>query len=90
MLIALGRSRAALHAGTRISIAVEIRPRETIRQCFQEGDDLVFLLIRQAKIAGSHVNIVPHLRHGPAVYFFRRSLGQCPEVTGYAYLSRVL
>src|SRR6266478_7886921 len=73
-LVTLRRSRTTLHASTRKSIAVEVRPRETVRQCFQKFDDLVLLLIRQAKITAGHIDIVPHLWHGPAVYFFGRSL----------------
>jgi hypothetical protein len=47
-LIALGRSGTALHTSTRKSIAVEVRPRETVRQCLQKRNDLILLLIREA------------------------------------------
>jgi hypothetical protein len=49
-LVTLGRGRTTLHASARKSIAVWVRPRETVRQCFQKFDDLALLLIRQAKI----------------------------------------
>ena len=46
----------------------------TVRECPQKDHDLVLLVIRQAKIADRHVEVVRDLRHGPAVYFFSRSL----------------
>src|SRR5260370_33240299 len=69
-LVTLGRGRTTLHASARKSIAVWVRPRETVRQCFQKFDDLTLLRIRQTKITGGHIAIVRHLWRGPAVYFF--------------------
>ncbi len=40
----------------------------------QERDNLVFFLIGQAEITGGHIEIVPDLGPGPAVYFFDRSI----------------
>src|SRR6266478_6468852 len=45
----------------------------------EESNDLVFLLIRQAEIAGRHVDIVLDLGGRPAVYFFRCS---CRAMSG--------
>src|ERR1700680_1825192 len=73
--VTLGRSRTTRHANARKSIAVEVRPRESVRQCFQKFDDLILLCVRQAQITASHIDIVPHLWHGPAIYFFGRSCG---------------
>src|SRR6266849_5508904 len=69
-LVTLGRGGTTPHAGTRKSIAVGVRPRETVRQCFQKFNDLILLLIRQAKITAGHIDIVRHLWDRPAVYFF--------------------
>src|SRR5260370_13608559 len=68
--VTLGRGRTTLHASARKSIAVWVRERETVRQCFQKFDDLTLLLIRQTKITGGHIDIVRHLWRRPAVYFF--------------------
>src|SRR5437588_2465777 len=73
-LITLRRSRATGHASAGVGIAVSVRSRETIRQRLQEDDELVLLVIRQAEITDRHVDVVRDLRHGPAVYFFGRSL----------------
>src|SRR5260370_4359635 len=66
----LGWGRTTHDAGARKSIAVGVRPREPVRQCFQKFNDLIPLLIRQAKITAGHIDIVRHLWHRPAVYFF--------------------
>ena len=68
----MGRSGTTPHAGTRISIAVEIRPREAVRQCLQKRNDVILLPSREAKITAGHVEIV--FWHRPAIYFFNRSL----------------
>src|SRR5258707_3336142 len=78
-LITLCLSRTTAHASPRKGIPVGVRSRETIRECLQEGHDLVLLLIRQAKITRGHVEIVLDLVHGPAVYFFGLS---CRAVSG--------
>src|SRR5260370_18159719 len=72
-LVTLGRSRTTPYGRECKSIAVEVRPRETVGQCFQKFNDLVLLLICQAKITAGHIDIVRHLWHRPAVYFFGRS-----------------
>src|SRR6266852_6290219 len=64
--ITLRRSCTTSHAGTRKGIPVLVRPRETIRECLQEGHDLILLPIRQAQFAGGHVNVVPDLGPRPA------------------------
>src|SRR5260370_41811378 len=66
----LGWGRTTHDAGHCKSIAVGVRPREPVRQCFQKFNDLILLLIRQAKITAGHIDIVRHLWHRPAVYFF--------------------
>src|SRR6266480_4981800 len=73
-LITLGRSRTAGHASSRKGIAEGVRPRETIGKRLQERDNRVFFLIGQAEITGGHIDIVRHLGHRPAVYFFDRSI----------------
>src|SRR6266550_4711935 len=73
-LITLGRSRTTGHASTRKGIPIGVRSRETIGKGLQERDDLVLFLIGQAEITGGHIDIVRHLRPGPAVYFFDRSI----------------
>jgi hypothetical protein len=78
-LIPLGRRRTTGHALTRKGIDIRVRSREAIRQCLQEGNDLVLLLIRQAEFTRRPVNIVRNLGHGPAVHFFGRS---CRAVSG--------
>src|SRR5258705_5062979 len=77
-VISLRRSRTTLHAYTRKGIDVWVTSRETIRECHQKRNDLVLLLIRQAELAGRHVEIVPDLGHRPAVYFFDRSCRAVP------------
>src|SRR6266446_1538581 len=67
--VALRRSRATGHASTAKGIAVRVRSREAIRECPQKDNDLVLLVIRQAETSDRHVEVVRHLRHGPAVYF---------------------
>src|SRR5260370_42203327 len=67
------RCRVTGHARTRKGIDVGVRSCESVRECLQEANDLVLLLIRQAQIAGLHVKILLDLGHGPAVYFFDRS-----------------
>src|SRR6266550_5312686 len=73
-LITLGRSRTTGHASTRKGIPVGVRSRKTIGERLQERDNLVFFFIGQAEITGGHIEIVPHLWPGPAVYFFDRSI----------------
>src|SRR5206468_12252524 len=70
----LGRSRTAGHASSRKGITELVRSRETIGECLQERDNRVFFLIGQAEITGGHIDIVRHLGHRPAVYFFGRSI----------------
>src|SRR2546430_3907171 len=79
-LITLGRSRTTGHASACKSIAVGVRPRETIAERLQERDNLVFFFIGQSEITGGHIEIVPHLGPGPAVTFSIVPSGQCPEV----------
>src|SRR6266404_5642381 len=78
-VVTLRRSRTAGHANACKGIDVGIRPCETVCKCLEEGNDLVLLHIRQAKIARRHVEIVLDLGHRPAVYFFSRS---CRAVSG--------
>src|SRR6266849_9471483 len=78
-LITLSLSRATGLATTRKGIPVGVRSRETIRECLQKCHDLVLLLIRQSEIACRHVDVVRHLGHRPAVYFFGRS---CRAMSG--------
>src|SRR4029077_11023598 len=66
--------RTTRHATTRKSIAVRVRPGETIRECLQKCHDLILLLIGQAEVTGGHIDIVPDLGPRPAVYFFDRSI----------------
>src|SRR5438067_1215983 len=73
-LVALGRSRTTGHANSRKAIPVGVRSRKTIGERLQERDNLVFFFIGQAEITGGHIEIVPHLWPGPAVYFFDRSI----------------
>src|SRR5438874_492613 len=49
------RFRIAGHASARKLLAVGVRSCESVRQCFEERNDLVFLAIRQAELAGRHV-----------------------------------
>src|ERR1700737_3328888 len=72
-LVTLGRSRTTPHTSSRKSIAVEVRPRETVRQCLQKRNDVILLLIREAEIPAGHIDIVPYFWHRPAVNFFGRS-----------------
>jgi len=67
------------HASTRKLVTVGVRSCESVRECLQERNDLVLLLIGQAEIAGGHIYIVPNLGHRPAVYLFSRS---CWTVSG--------
>src|SRR5260370_4231260 len=77
-VIALRLSRTAGHAGTRKGVPVWVRCRVTVRECLQEGNDLVLFLVRHAEIPGRHVDVVRDLGHGPAVYFFGRSCRAVP------------
>jgi hypothetical protein len=92
-LIFLGLSRTTLHATTRKGIPVGIRSGETVRECLQEGDDLVLLLIRQAELTNRHVDVVRHFGLGPAVEFFGLS---CRAMSGsdiehkFLYVARVI
>ena len=54
------------HATTGKGITVRVRCRETVRECFQKRDDLVFLFIRQAEHTRRRVEVVRDLFHGPA------------------------
>ena len=72
-LITLRLGRVTGLAGTRKGVAVRVGCRKAIRECLHEGNDLVFLMVRQAEITGRHIDIVRHLWHRPAVYFFGRS-----------------
>ncbi len=54
------------HANTGEGIAVGVRRRETVRECLQEGDDLVLFRIRQAEHTRRRVEIVWDLFHRPA------------------------
>jgi hypothetical protein len=58
--------RVAGHTGASKGVAVGVRRRETVGERFQKGDDLVFLLIRQAEHPGRCVEIVRNLFHWPA------------------------
>src|SRR5260370_18595002 len=71
--------RVTGHARTRKGIDVGVRSCESVRECLQEANDLVLLLIGQAEIAGRHVKILPDLGHRPAVHFFDRP---CRAVSG--------
>ena len=54
------------HATTGKGITVRVRGRETVRECFQEGNDLVLLRVRQAEHPRRCVKIVRDLFHRPA------------------------
>jgi hypothetical protein len=54
------------HATTGKGITVRVRCRETVRECFQEGNDLVLLRVRQAEHPRRCVEIVRDLFHRPA------------------------
>src|SRR5258708_29899617 len=69
----MGCSRTTPHTSTRKGIAVDVRPGETFRQCLQKRNNVILLLIRQAKISAGHVDIVLYFRDRPAVNFFGRS-----------------
>src|SRR2546425_6756681 len=69
-LVTLSPGRTTRHANTCKGIAVGVRSRETIRECSQEDDDQVLLVIRQAETTDRHVEIVRDLRRRPAIYFF--------------------
>src|ERR1700751_1499490 len=53
------------HATTGEGITVRVRCRETVRECFQKRDDLVFLPIRQAEHTRRRVEVVRDLFHRP-------------------------
>src|ERR1700746_621388 len=77
-LVTLGLSRSTGHASTRKGIPVWVGSRVTIRECLQEGKDLVLFLVREAEITACHVDVVRYLRHRPAVQFFCRSCRAVP------------
>ena len=54
------------HTSTSKGVAVGVGRGETIGECFQEGDDLVLLRIRQAEHTRRRVEIVWDLFHRPA------------------------
>ena len=70
---AIGIVRVARHTSAGEGITVRVRRRETVGECFQEGDDLVLLLIGQAEHPRRCVEIVRHFFHRPAGYFLDRS-----------------
>ena len=72
-------SRTAGLARPRKSIQVRIGSRETICECSQKFNNLVFLLIGQAEIASRHVEVVWHFGLGPAIDSFDRS---CRAMSG--------
>ena len=37
---------------------VDVRPREAVRQCLQERDDLALLLVREAEITAGHMIVI--------------------------------
>src|ERR1700730_17497465 len=61
------------HATTGKGITVGVRCRETVRECFQKRDDLVFLFIRQAEHTRRRVEVVRDLFHRPAGHPLNRS-----------------
>src|SRR5215468_9560619 len=69
-LVTLGLCRTTAHASARKGIPVWVRSRVTVRECFEEGNNLVLFLVRQAEIPGCHVDVVGDLGHRPAIYFF--------------------
>src|SRR6266404_2646649 len=77
-LVTLSLSRATRLATTRIGIPVRVSLGETICQRLQEGDYLVFLMIRQAELTDRHVYGGRDLGPGPAVNFFGFSCGTMP------------
>src|SRR5712664_998688 len=54
------------HTSTSKGVAVGVRRRETIGECFQEGNDLVLFRIRQAEHTRRRVEVVRDLFHRPA------------------------
>jgi len=70
------------HATARKGIAVGVRSREAIGECFQEGNDLVLLRIRQAEHTRCRVEIIRDLFHRPAGHPLNRSCRAVSEVTG--------
>src|SRR5207248_9136031 len=68
------RSRSTGHESSRDGMAEGVRLRGTIGKRLQARDNRVFFLIGQAEITGGHIDIVRHLGHRPAVYFFDRSI----------------
>src|ERR1700730_11021487 len=70
---AIGIVRVARHTSAGKGITVRVGRRETVGECFQEGDDLVLLLIGQAEHPRRCVEIVRHFFHRPAGYFLDRS-----------------
>jgi len=63
--ITLGRSRTTRHGLTGKGVPVRVRCLIAVRQGFQEGHDLVLLLIGQAEIAGRHADRMFHV-HKPS------------------------
>src|SRR5258708_31939586 len=80
------------HTSTSKGVAVGVRRRETIGECFQEGNDLVLLRIRQAEHTRRRVEIVRDLFHRPAGHPLNRSFRAVPrsDWLGKAGVARIV
>ena len=60
----MGARRATGHTRTSISVAVGKGCGETIGQRLKEGDDQIFLMIGQVKLAKGHIDRGRHFGRG--------------------------
>src|SRR3984893_15674276 len=61
---------------------MRVRSCEAVRECLQENDDLVLLLIRQMEITERHVDVRRDLGRRPAIYFLRSSYRAASHLDG--------
>src|SRR5579862_8518954 len=82
---------SARHASSSVGVHVWERRGVAVIECFQECDDLILLLVRQAEIAGRHVNVRRDLGRWPAGYLFDGSCRALSRLNGVrVYVARVV